>query len=557
MKERLKTLVTISFRDIFPESERKELSELLNGIPSCTILSIISHFMAQIHAKEDDFELQKEIIIRWVNQQDLQTRNNLLKKFDEFIERNNSNITFFSNITSLYFIQELFKNFNSIQDRGLTADEELRLIKAYLIVSERWSDKEIEHLKQRPQNDSELIAYILPFQMTHNEIQSYKDFRPQLLKAIYFFRFLEVDKDLGKYLPDFLSQYGLTSWNEYLKLTLIPYVLSLTGTLSSVLIFDKTNKVETDYWDTFCIDLANYESKLDFLELRETPVYKLKEFSYLFYNYNFIIDKLFQSLQFVFSKVLVSKEVVKDFGDFKSKYYSEKFSENFMLYKAIEHSIANQKRIISFNGEQLAAQLGEKGPDYYLRVDNNIIIIEFKDVLMGASPKVSYDFKSISHEISKKLVKNEGGKAKGVGQLAKFINEIPEGGYPFDPITAETLNVYPMLIVTDSSFTLFGINEILEKEFTALITIDTYKNIKHLALSKIDTILLFQDDFNENRINFFDILIGYDRDYHQENSIYKFSNMDNYFYDYINHNRIPLKNMPSILKEFITNELVK
>lgn len=556
MSVHLKPLATVAFKDIFPEEARPNIKELLQGIPTSNLLTIIAHFMTQIHAKEDDFLLQKEIITRWVNQQPEETRTNILQKFDEISEKHGPKISFFNNITSLYFYQELFFHYNESEDRYLNADEELRLIKAYLIVSENWTENEIEHLKQKPSTDDELVAYILPFQMTHNEIQSYKDFRAQLIKAIYFFRFLEQDKKLGQYLPEFLKQYDLTTWQEYLKHTLVPYVLSLSGTKSTVLVFDETNKIETDYWDSFCINLDDYEAKPDFLELRESPVFKIKEFNYLFYNYNFIIDKLYQSLQFVFSKVLINKEIVANFGDFKSKYYSERFSENYMFYKVIEHCISNQENIIAYNGEELAKLLGEKGPDYYIRVDNHLILIEFKDVLMGAGPKVSYDFNKISEEISRKLVKNEGGKVKGVGQLAKFINEIPNGGFDFDKYDGESLNIYPMIIVTDTALTLFGINYLLEKEISQLIQPSERKETKYLGLMNLDTLLLFQDLFNENRVNLFDVLIGYDFDFHQANSKYKFSNTDAYFIDYINHNRIPSRNMPKILREFITDEIL-
>ncbi len=557
MNVQIKALVTVSFTDIFLDEPRPKIEELLFGIPTSTILTITAHFMAKIHAKEDDYALQREIINRWVNQQTDIIRNKILKKFDEISEKHGFKISFFNNITSLYFYQKLFLHYNEDEDRDLTADEELRLIKAYLLVSEIWTENEIEHLKQRPSTVDEWVAYLLPFQMTHNEIQSYKDFRAQLIKAIYFFRFLEQDKELGQYLPDFLKQYGLSTWHEYLRHTLIPYVLSISGSKSTVLVFDQTNRIETDYWDSFCIKLEKYKAKPDFLELRESPVFKIKEFNYLFYNYNFIIDKLYQSLQFVFSKLLIKKGIVKDFGDFKSKYYSERFSENFMFYKAIEHCISNQRNIIAFNGEELASLLGEKGPDYYIRVDNHILLIEFKDVLMGAGPKVSYNFQSISDEIERKLVKNEEGKAKGVGQLAKFINEIPKGGFAFDKYQGDNLIIYPMIVVTDKALTLFGINYLLENDFCNLVQPCDYKIIKHLSLMSLDTLLLFQDLFNENRVNFFDILIGYDYDYHQSNPNYKFNNMDSYFIDYINYNRIPSRDMPKILREFITDEILK
>lgn len=553
----IEPLATVAFKDIFPKEEKQTIPELLVGIPTSTILTIVAHFMAQIHSKENDFLLQKEILLRWLNQQSQEKRDEIVTKFDELSVKHKNRVSLFNNITSLYFYQSLFSHFNNGDDRDLTADEELRFFKAYLIISEIWTEKEIEHLSQRPSTDDEMVAYVLPFQMTHNEIQSYKDFRVQLLKAIYFFQFIELDDELSSYLPEFLDQYGLSNWKEYLRHTIVPYVLSITGSKSTVLVFDESNKIETDYWDSFCIDIDSYVSKPDFLELRESPVFKISEYNYLFYNYNFIIDKLFQSLQFVFSKLLISKGVVNNFGDFKSKYYSEKFSENYMLYKVVKHCIANQESVVSYDGEELAALIGEKGPDYYIRVNNHVLLIEFKDVLMGAGPKVSYDFSKITKEISRKLVKNEGGKAKGVGQLARFINSFPNGGYAFDQFEGDEIHFYPLMIVTDSAFSLFGINYLLEQELSNLIEVNAKKKIKHLGLLPLDSLLIFQDLLHENRVNFFDILNGYDHDYYSENSLYKFQDLSIYFIDYINHNKIPSRDNPDILRNFIENELIK
>jgi hypothetical protein len=225
-----------------------------------------------------------------------------------------------------------------------------------------------------------------------------------------------------------------------------------------------------------------------------------------------------------------------------------------LLYKTIEHCIANQNNIVSLNGEELAEKLGEKGPDYYIRVNNHILLIEFKDVLMGAGPKVSYDFGKISAEINKKLVQNEKGKAKGVGQLSKFINNIPDKGYDFDKVEEDNLIFYPLLLVTDSAFNLFGINYLLENEFRAQLEEDNKREVKHLSLLHFDTLLMFQDLFNENRVNFFDLLIGYD--YNQKQGNYKFQNLGAYFIDYINYHRIPSRDMPDELRKFIIEDLV-
>ena len=198
MEGKIQTIATVAFKDIFPDEERHSMAELLYAIPTKTILTITAHFMAQIHGKEDDFELQKEIVFRWINQQDDRTSDYILNKFNELIDKLGAKINFFNNISSLYFYQEVFSNSNEEEDRDLTAEEELRLLKAYLIVSECWTEKEVEHLKQRPTTDDQIVSYVLPFQMAHNEIQSFKDFRAQLIKAIYFFRFLILGVEPGR-----------------------------------------------------------------------------------------------------------------------------------------------------------------------------------------------------------------------------------------------------------------------------------------------------------------------------------------------------------------------
>ena len=181
MKGRIQTIPTVVLKDIFPDSKDISIKNLLKDIPTNAILTIVAHFMAQIHAKEDNFELQKEIILRWINQQSDSIRQDIIDRFDSLIDKHGAKINFFNNISSLYLYQELFRNFTEGDVRNLTADEELRIFKAYLTISTIWTEKEIKHLSQRPKSDDELVSYILPFQMTHNEIKEYKDFRAQLI----------------------------------------------------------------------------------------------------------------------------------------------------------------------------------------------------------------------------------------------------------------------------------------------------------------------------------------------------------------------------------------
>jgi|GEM_PF-2659389 len=549
MKEPINLIPSISYYDFFPDDDILQVVDLIKDIPSKSILIIIAHFMAKIHLNENNQEMQIKIFNQMINQQNDSIKNYLKCRLNIFINNNNIRFNFINNISCLYFYQILFENYNDLESRDLNAEEELKLLKAYLIVSHNWLSKEVEYSESVLKNKDDPISFILPIQIIYDEFQKYKDTNIQLIKSISFFNFCENSKDLSPILEEFLSKYNLTKWEEYLEKTINFYFRSITTKKASQLIIPTEENIARDYWNTFCLDVGNYKQKPDFLNLREYPVVKIDATHYLFYNLNFVIDKLFQNLQFVFSKIAIDKHYAKNMPDFKSKYYSEKFTENYLFYNVLEYCHSNQKTFVKYNGEQLNEHLGYRGPDYYIRNKNQIILIEFKDILMSTKHKTSYNFDTIYDEIKNKLVQNLQGKAKGVGQLSNFINKFPVNGFEFDKFDSDEIIIYPLLIVTDSAFCNFGINYLLNNEFVNLITPNKQILIKKLALMNLDIILLNQDLFQVKKINLFETLSEYDENLKQNNSDYLYTNFGMFLINYIN-SKENSHSIPKVLKEF-------
>ena len=107
-------------------------------------------------------------------------------------------------------------------------------------------------------------------------------------------------------------------------------------------------------------------------------------------------------------------------------------------------------------------------------------------------------------EIFKKLVRNEKGSAKGVTQLVNTIDAIKKKQFKqFDDYHFENIVIYPIIVYVDFSFTLAGVNHILNNEFKQqLEEKDTnyHKHIKDLILIDLDSFIKFQDLFRNKTL---------------------------------------------------------
>ena len=505
----MKFLVTLGYKDIFTDFEEVNISDLIEDIPTENSLEILSYFLAQIHKLQRDQSAQIEFIQVWAGRLPQEVREEIGKFISDLDRGRNSDYNFINYVSGLKLIEYLLENANTLPlVDNLTPLQELNLFKAYLYCSQQWIDKQLPGFEMPALKEVEdLIKMLVPTQLPLDELVSFKDFRPQFIKAIYFFKFCETHDEFKEYLNLFLHEYGLPSWQKYLVNLINFYIRKFDRlTTPSVLTVPDEFPDVMSFLDDLSIDPSTYEKSDDFLGIREKPLYRANKNDFVFLNLNFFVDKIYQGIHF--AKVLVKHEAtykgnkIKNIPDFFSIFGNE-FSEAGLFYIVMEH-LFEKSNYIKYRGEKIKEFIGDGEPDYYIRDKGKVYVFEFKNIYLSAKVKHSGNYEEIKKEIFKKLVSNQDNSAKGVTQLVNTIHKIRKGEFKdFDDFDYANCIIYPVIVYVDHSFDLVGINFLLNKEFRRLLNeregLDG-KNINDLILLDIDMLIKLQDLFRNKTL---------------------------------------------------------
>lgn len=495
--------VVISYSDVF-DDDPENIDELLRDIPSFISLQIVVHFLTQIHMNEKNDKGQFEFLKMWLSRQSKELKSKFFRLYTSYKERN-ANFNFINNISCLHLIQKILDNFNDLESHELTPEQELRLLKAYLLSSSEWTEKSHSLLDDKKEYDTpeKIVDLILPVQLPIDEIKQFKDFRLQFYKAVEFFEFCETDPLFKEMLDEFLRIKKVKSWREYIS-TIINAYLKLIDKASKKSILEINDANVQEFFDELCLDIKNYSPVEDYLNIRDKPILKIKEKQYLFLNINFLIDKLFQGIQFDLFKAIKGKSFLdnvmfNDFPVFKSK-LSEDFTEKYLFKRLIEKTFCAD--CVHIPEEKFKKE--EISPDYYIRRRTKVFIFEFKDILFSSKSKYSYDIDKIKSELILKLVENEKGEPKGISQIVNCIELLLKNGMKeSDDFDFNTAKFYPIIVVTDQIVQEFGINYILKSKFNEMkekLDLPNKHNIKDPVVVYFDDLIKFQKLFLSNKI---------------------------------------------------------
>lgn len=518
--------ISFDYNNIFDDYEIFDLDNVLNKIPSKKSLEVIGHFLAQMHTKERSIYVQYEMLQTWGNRLPNTVKSRVIAEINSIMSQKPTNsmqtsdFNFINNISSLKLIQHILKNYNSINQEELTPEQELLLFKSYLYCSKQWIDEQANSVKGvKPNSELDFAKFIIQFQMPYAELIEFKDFRLQFIKAVYFFKFCEHDPLFNSYLNIFLKEINLPNWHQYLINILSSYVRKFEPLrIPSIIAIGEEYTDMINWLEELCIDTNIYLPKPDFTELRERPVFKLYNNEFLFLNLNFLIDKIYQGIQFDFAKALVKTKAqykgkpIKNYPDFKSIFGSE-FSENNLFYKIMNYSFEKSK-YLRMSGEEMKTILGQGEPDYYMRSKNKVYLFEYKDKLISAESKINTTIDRKVDEIYKKFVKDDKSHKTGVGQLIESIKEIRRGNFTdkIDKQLNKNCIIYPLIVYTDFSLVVPGVNIILNNEFKIQLKhagLENDVNIKNLTLLSLDGLIKFQDLFRDGRLKINNCLNNY------------------------------------------------
>ena len=390
----------------------------------------------------------------------------------------------------------------------LTNEERTRLFKAYLVFCDEYLERigSGESIPAKYTSDDMLKCY-MPIQMLTNAIDAFSDSSLEVIKGKWFFvDFASTDKKFKQYVEDFIKAKGYPNAIEYLG-----YIFNAIASATvnepptNIMMFGESSEPWINFMNSMCANPKDFVEDDDLNALRSKPVYKIADDKFAILFSKFFVDKLFQGLLFDMASTLAS---IGTFDDEVVAYRSikqqvgERFSEQYMLYRTLVNTLS-RRMPVRICGRDLHKVVKSGEPDYYARRNNRVFVFEFKDVRLDSQTISSCDYETIRQKLYNTFVFNEEGKPKGVKQLANVIeNKLPEIISKIDTTVPDgMLKIYPVLVYTDSSFDIEGINYYLNGVLRSVIgSVDERFQVKDLVMVNLNLLMKLENYFRNGKV---------------------------------------------------------
>ena len=391
----------------------------------------------------------------------------------------------------------------------LTNEEKTRLFKAYLVLCDEYLERisSGESIPDKYTSDDMLKCY-MPIQLLTNAIDAFSDSSLEVIKGKWFFvDFANTDKKFKQYVEDFIKAKGYPNAIEYLG-----YIFNAIASATvnepptNIMMFGESSGPWINFMNSMCANPKDFVEDDDLNALRSKPVYKIADNKFAILFSKFFVDKLFLGLLFDMASTLAS---IGTFDDEVVAYRSikqqvgERFSEQYMLYRTLVNTLS-RRMPVRICGQDLHKVVKSGEPDYYARRNNRVFVFEFKDVRLDSQTISSCDYETIRQKLYNTFVFNEEGKPKGVKQLAHVIEKkLPEVLSKIDTAVPNgKLKIYPVLVYTDGSFDIEGINYYLNGEFRKVIgSVDARFQVKDLVMVNLNLLMKLENYFRNGKID--------------------------------------------------------
>jgi hypothetical protein len=163
-------------------------------------------------------------------------------------------------------------------------------------------------------------------------------------------------------------------------------------------------------------------------------------------------------------------------------------------------------------------------PDGYIRENSSILLLECKGRTL--SKDVVAGIASLEDDVKKNLV----GK-NGTGQLIGNISRIIAGDFLWDSSIPSDVNIYPILVVADSIFSVEGLNDYVNSE-----VINEYKSydkhIRPITIIDMDTLILISENIHTGEIDL--------------------SGEIDLYYEYVNYQPVTVKSVEDLTRKHVS-----
>lgn len=495
----------ISYSQLYKD-KKNTIEKLVKDLPTCESvvwLSFLVHQKITLTVQQAEIHIMAPLLYQFNSE--------LQHKILSFIGgRSFPTDQFFDLQSLLKMIEYLLQHHNSYR-RELNRDDKSNLFKAYLIICDDYLVQKEEVNQDGTYSADDMLKFYMPFELRMNTVLSIKFSLIELIKSkLFLVDFASNDQRFSSYIDAYIRGKHCESASKYiLMLFSLSTELICNKNKTNVIKIDLSDSVTMcSFLDNFCI---NVPDNIDYVNIQEKPLYKVDNNTYCFLYIKFFVNKFFHSLLFDLAKELENQGLI---GTKKTPAYvqikqlvGQKFTEQYLFYKVIDRILAD-KRYEKKTGEDMT-KISDGLPDFYANKGQRVFLFEFKDIQLNRKVVKSGDYDTIIKAVENELVENEKGRPKGITQLANDIDKHLSDIVGKERVS-EKLQVYPILVYSDSSFDIEGFNYYLNNRFHEIIrnrNIPSNIHVKDVLMVNIDTLIMFEKAFADKKLKF-DVLIN-------------------------------------------------
>lgn len=495
----------ISYSQLYKD-KKNTIEKLVKDLPTCESvvwLSFLVHQKITLTVKQAEIHIMAPLLYQFNSE--------LQHKILSFIGgRSFPTDQFFDLQSLLKMIEYLLQHHNSYR-RELNRDDKSNLFKAYLIICDDYLVQKEEVNQDGTYSADDMLKFYMPFELRMNTVLSIKFSLIELIKSkLFLVDFASNDQRFSSYIDAYIRGKHCESASKYiLMLFSLSTELICNKNKTNVIKIDLSDSVTIcSFLDNFCI---NVPDNIDDVNIQEKPLYKVDNNTYCFLYIKFFVNKFFHSLLFDLAKELENQGLI---DTKKTPAYvqikqlvGQKFTEQYLFYKVIDRILAD-KRYEKKTGEDMT-KISDGLPDFYANKGQRVFLFEFKDIQLNRKVVKSGDYDTIIKAVENELVENEKGRPKGITQLANDIDKHLSDIVGKERVS-EKLQVYPILVYSDSSFDIEGFNYYLNNRFHEIIrnrNIPSNIHVKDVLMVNIDTLIMFEKAFADKKLKF-DVLIN-------------------------------------------------
>ncbi len=392
---------------------------------------------------------------------------------------------------------------------------EENIFKAFLSINEDLEKKEnvgCEHIKNMKGIDTItnkaytliLEKFILSdTEQNRNNEETEKYFHTTIYKLQKLFSFLDKMK-FDSIKQKIINQFNFENENDFISNVchLLSFLLDCKKKGGNE--FEVLEPKDILFWDS--LSSEKVEIIEDFRNLKESPIFKIEENRYTYFDFLFVVDRFYKGIKFNFKSFYnEEKNLKKEDGRFFG-FFGEEFSEKYLFHSICNEIFKNNK---FYTLEKKSTEQNFE-PDYYVRSENDIFVFECKDAMIKGDIKESRDLEQLFSKFEEKFI-----SPKGIKQLSDHIEKIINKNFKFDDYVNEennnSTNIYPILVLCERIYDIHGLNYIFNQYYRKQIVGKYGENydkerIKDLTIIDIDTFIWLKDHFTVNENNFKNLL---------------------------------------------------